>query len=618
MINKQNILKIALAGTLLTFSGCEQQPGTAVKPSHIIASDYFAKKDYKKAIEYYQKALNEKPNNQIFKTELTKSKTMYVQSELVKLNSSYSSTSDYSIQNLTSYINKIDTLESYANIEELISFKTVVTTELDNTNNKISSTKQEIDTLLKSKSVDKIDNKIVLLNSLDKSIKQSDYLKELNKKLLDISDYVQTEKLIAQTIDLIELMDLETAFSNIKDIETLNVKDKILVEKTKKVRALLTKKFLAKTQEYFDQHQLSDAYFELEKASYIKSTVKYTQVGKNVLDALYTKAKEFMDMGLIGSSYSLFTYINKINSNYKSVFVLQRDLKDKLIKNNILKLAVSEFVIPNMDKSSGTRFTASLTSQLFKQSLNDLKVIERNRLNIILDELKLRETGNLESLAQRGKIKGLNVFVFGDIIESAVEPQRVETKISKKVQIGTRKINNNQYMMYMMASDLDKDKWPKMPSQFLEEPEYQIISYNKGEIKKTANLIVSVRIVDIERGEIIAAKTIESQEITSDKYNEGVEFAGIMSDPENIASDKTLLNKLYKKMRIDISNFILEPFKNREIVLQEKTNLQMERREYKKAMESLMNSVIIHEIKNEPVDKSIYEKQNTIFKEMTK
>jgi len=46
MITKKNVLKLALAGTLLAFTGCEQPQLTAKKPSYMIASDYFEKKDY--------------------------------------------------------------------------------------------------------------------------------------------------------------------------------------------------------------------------------------------------------------------------------------------------------------------------------------------------------------------------------------------------------------------------------------------------------------------------------------------------------------------------------------------------------------------------------------------
>jgi curli biogenesis system outer membrane secretion channel CsgG len=360
------------------------------------------------------------------------------------------------------------------------------------------------------------------------------------------------------------------------------------------------------------------AYFSLLDAVKLKSSVKYTKIAKLVLEDLYVKAKEFKDMGLFGNSYATLTYIDKIDRNYKSLFVLKRDLKDSLLKDNVLKLAVAEFTMASNDKNSGTKFTAALTTELFKTSLKDLNIIERNRLNMILDELKLKDTGNLESLAQRGKIKGLNVFVFGDIMESSVETQRVETKISKKVQIDTRKINNNEYMMYMMASDMDKKKWKTVPEQFIKEPVYQILPYTKGKVTKTANLIVSVRIVDIEKGSIIAAKTIESQDVVSDNYNEGLdmEYSNIKSDAEVIPSDKTLLNKLYKQLSSQVAQFVLTPFKQREIDQLTKADLKIQRREYNKAMEHIVKSLIIYEIKNKNIPQNVYDKEDKMFMEI--
>jgi nitrogenase subunit NifH len=167
-----------------------------------------------------------------------------------------------------------------------------------------------------------------------------------------------------------------------------------------------------------------------------------------------------------------------------------------------------------------------------------------------------------------------------------------------------------------MASEEKRKQWKTPPQEYLKEPVYQIVTYTKGEIKKTANLIVSVRIVDIEKGEIIAAKTLESQKIVKDEYNEGVEFAGIVSNPERIDSDKTLLNKLQKQMIDNITQFILEPFKAREQDLVQKVDLMLERREYNKAMEDLVNSMIISEIKNKTISKEVYKKEDNIFKEM--
>ncbi|MBD3841830.1 MAG: hypothetical protein IE909_08090 [Campylobacterales bacterium] len=314
----------------------------------------------------------------------------------------------------------------------------------------------------------------------------------------------------------------------------------------------------------------------------------------------------------------MYDYIKMIDPNFKSVFVLQRDIKDKLIKRNLLQLAISEFVTPDLNRNSGTRFTASLTSELFKNSQNDLKVIERNRLKLILDELKLQETGNVDTLIQqRGKIKGIDIFVFGDIVESSIDPQRVETKVSKKVQIGTRKVSNPLFMLYLSKPQQERATM-KMPDQFIEEPEYQIISYTKGSIKKTANLIVSVRIVNIQKGEIIDAKTFEKQKVAEDNYNEGVDFAGIISDPESIVSDKVLMTDLQKESINEISQFILNSFKAREQKAIEKADLYIERREYAKAIEEVIDSMIISEIKQLPVSSELLSKRDQLFQNLVK
>lgn len=664
MINKKYVSSIILAGALVGFTGCGKQK-VQIPQSFNTGNSFFQKQNYEKAIEHYEMALKKMPTNKMIADKLAQAKAMYVKTQTADITTKFASTKIYSVQILNNFKNRLNKLTQYTtneNKKSVMDLLTKVSDEESKTTKIIDSLKTDIDesiftnalevTPAKLKELVKYDNDIVTTEYYKKALKKVDdyYIKQITDLLLaneaglafkkfqaykkvnlnpekvvflenEINKYNKINRLIDETYKYINLLRMDDAVNGMMELSKIEHESVKLKKKVQKLEKTLVRKLLNLAKESLDENLIADGYFYTLKASKIKNSVKFTTVGKSVLEELYKKAKEYTSLGLDGNAYALYLYIQKIDPGYKSTFVLHRDVKDKLIKRNILKLAVSEFVTPNLDRSSGSRFSASLTSQLFKDTqkeLKDINVIERNRLKAILDELKLRETGNLESLAQRGKIKGINVFVFGDIIESSVEPQRRESNEQTMVQIGTRKVNNNQFMLYMMASPQDKKKWKRIPKEFIEEPVNQLVSYKKGEIKKTANLMVSVRIVNIEKGEIIAAETIENQKIVSDKYNDGVALAGIKGDREEIPSDKTLIKNLHKEMLNKISDFVLKPFIQRESDKIQEGEMYVERREYNKAVESLVDAMMIAELKGLKIDKKINGKSDSLFREIIK
>ena len=654
MLSRKKISTLIVAGTIIGFSGCGQNQQPNFEET---ADSYLKKNDFLKAIQYYEKSLADNKDDKELLTKLEKAKLRYSTYKLTLIKNEFTS-KEHSLQLIDNLKQQMIQLQSFGNNALANSFLNELNEKRDEINGIISKHKEDIYSLKENKDYQIIIetlNKILVLdtefnnssfytthygeadnyyyneilkllntnalnpaaiklNIYNNSFKDNNKKEEL-KTLLD--EYASINNKLNTIKDEVKNEKLDSAMKNTLELVGININNKVLMKEVKKTSSYLAKAYLKKAQTSLDNNQIATAYFHLLNASKVKNSVSFLTVSKDILNKIYEKANMYKDMGLDGTAYALYSYVNDIDKNFKSTFIQKRDVKDILLKRNILKLAISEFVTPSLNRNAGTRFTASLTSNLFKNTTKDVQVIERNRLKHILDELKLQETGNIESLAQqRGKIKGINVFVFGDIVESSIDPQRVETKVSKKIQIGTRKITNPLFMIYFTKS---KDEQSGViPEQFIEEPEYQIISYVKGKITKTVNLVVSIRIVDIQKGEIISAKTFEKQNVVSDKYNEGVEFAGITSDPERIDSDKSILAKTMKEMIDEISDFTLKTFLDREKMSSKNTEYYLDRREYEKAMEEIINNITILEIKNLDKNDVAENTKDLIFKKLLK
>ncbi|MEA2018145.1 MAG: CsgG/HfaB family protein [Campylobacterota bacterium] len=644
-----------------TFIGCGNEPKLPDETIKEIES-LVSQNQYLKAIKQYEKILVTLPKNIEIQKKLKSTKELYVQTSLDSIKENYQRLLVHSIQEINKNIDMYKKLNPYltsktqANYDNLNKY---FNNERQIVKDKILLIDKELTNAINSNLYDDAMKYVVKIGKYDSRLLNSDKIRLVNNKLDQyyfkvITSFLDSDKLqsakeyytkylnygtnknqlkeLEQKIQQYSVIDnkikksyqlllesrVDEVFETIKVIYSYDIKNPILIKRLKQLNQKITKVYLNMSSDYLEAHNLFDAYATLVKVISLNKNVKHTKIAKKVLEELYKKAKIYADSRFSGNAYAIYTYIQKIDPNYKSVFVLHRELKDALIKSNILKIAASKFITPANEGSSGTRFTASLTSKLFKDKPKDLKVIERNRLQLILDELKLSETGNIESLAQRGKIKGLDAFIFGDVIESSVETQRRESSEQAMVTIGTRKINNSKFMMYMMSSDLDKKRWKELPKEFIEEPVTQLISYKKGKIKKTSNLIVSIRIVDIAKGDIIAAKTFEEKNTLEDKFNDGVQLANIVNDSEDILSDKTILNKLQEKMISNISAFILDQFKYREAIHLDKAEFYIQRREFDKAMEYIINAEIIESIKNESVSSVIKDKKYDLFKEIIK
>lgn len=149
------------------------------------------------------------------------------------------------------------------------------------------------------------------------------------------------------------------------------------------------------------------------------------------------------------------------------------------------------------DRDINSQITLGIINGLAQKSLPRIRVIEREQLNAIMSEIGLGATGIIDSatISKVGKIKGVDVLTFGEIMEHSYTPK-------KEYEVKEEKKNN-----------------PKRPEG---QRSYKV-SYNYYTEERKAYIKASVRLINAETAEIEWSDIIEVTASDRASWREGKE-----------------------------------------------------------------------------------------------
>jgi len=380
---------------------------------------------------------------------------------------------------------------------------------------------------------------------------------------------------------------------------------------------------IRKAKELMDQGWLLQAFEAYESAVRNindPNDFKLNSLLKDLTERAAYAAEQFKEQSRFGAAWFWYEQIRKIDPHFKDIFYLIQAMEDNIKQRVQKSIAVFDFNSPTDNKDAGVIVANNLITNLFKNASGDIKILERENLKSILEEMKLGQIGvvSANSAKEMGRVYGIDVAIMGSVLLYKVDSSVSQGVKSVRYQIGTKIEDNIQYLNWKARHPNPNEKQlAEAPPAKITIPEYTEKDYQVSNHKKVGFVQLSFRIVDVRTGENIQVRTIESKKTVEDETSAGLPEAKVQFDPLNIPTDTELLQKMTDEVVSELGREALRPLSNLEkTYFREGENL-IRRRDRLMAGENFINAIFderLKQIQGSPMTKQALENLDDIFR----
>lgn len=398
------------------------------------------------------------------------------------------------------------------------------------------------------------------------------------------------ESIVELGLPEIRMGDLTTKFKN-EELEILKKQARSDMKKKKFYRAYLS-------------------ILEGGREKDLKETIKEirTEGSKFYLE----RAKKFFEKGEVSRAYLEAVKGLELNEKLSGMFEIHRDSRDKVMEKMQKYIAIPAFGAPTSSPDLGPQFADALISYLFRILPYGISIVEREKIDLLIEEQKreFQEVGNMLNV---------NLIISGNVSLMNIDRQKSESKAITRAQVGQKMVPNPEYEMMIQAYGNKIHKQKNLPPQLIAAPEFENFEYMKGKVTMKGFASVSCRIFDTRKGGIIYAQEFNANYEESDEYQDAVDVAGVKGDPLELPTDTEFAEKLRTKIIQQIADVIQAQFAEREKAFLEEAEYFLARKEEDKAMDPLAQGFLYSvKAKVDPKDPNLKKLRDLILEHTEK
>jgi len=350
-------------------------------------------------------------------------------------------------------------------------------------------------------------------------------------------------------------------------------------------------------------------YPALKKAELVKSYTPsilgdpvYKEFVSKFCAKLMERADKYYEREMWGNALIWYQKVEQLNPNYPELFQKMLDVRDHINKRIKKSIAVFDFGSPSNNKDAGKIAANKLITYLHKNASGDIRIIERENLQSILREMQLGQTGlvDVKSAQTVGKMRGIDTFIMGDVLSFTSKTTDSPSTSQVKVLVDEEDVRNPEFSDWLiMHPKPTVEDMKTAPPRTMKKRNYQFISYRQGVAKISALIEVSYKLVDTSTGENIFNNTISGKMIKEDKYQDAVAAANIPHDPLELPTEVEVLDELTNEKISEMGQSVLKQFQSLEVeYFNQGEQQRLKRRNYDLAIERYTDAIFDEKTKS--------------------
>ena len=225
-----------------------------------------------------------------------------------------------------------------------------------------------------------------------------------------------------------------------------------------------------------------------------------------------------MEKGLYGVAWGYLQVIGELEAAGPALRRKERESHEEVLKHAVKRLSVAPFEDSHETGASyGDTLTAKLVQYLFENSGDDVRIIEREKLDAIKAELSLKGGGDEGLVA-------VDFLVEGNILEAKVDSSERRGKKITRVVVEKEIVPNPAWERWASATASQrKEQGLVQPAQrSLVQEKKEDVEIGITNHRKVGVFSVSYRMIDAESAKVLFADTQREKSEVEDTSSDGV------------------------------------------------------------------------------------------------
>ena len=340
----------------------------------------------------------------------------------------------------------------------------------------------------------------------------------------------------------------------------------------------------------------------------------FRELINNLCAKLFERGEKFGEKEMWGNALVWYQMAESLNPSYPGLFQRVIEVKDHINRRIKKSIAVFDFGSPSGNKDAGKIAANKLITYLHKNASGDLRIIERENLQSILREMQLGQTGLVDMKAAQtvGKMRGIDTFIMGDVLHFEARTTDSPSTSQVKVLVDEEDVRNPEFSDWLIMNPKPTPEDMKnAPPRTMKKRNYQFISYRQGSAKISALIEISYKLVDTSTGENVFTNTISGRLVKEDKYQDAVPAANIPHDPLELPTELEVLDELANAKITEMGQSVLKNYQSLEVEYFNQAQQLQRRRSIEQAIEKYIDAV--YDERSKGISTPITKKSNELI-----
>ena len=276
-----------------------------------------------------------------------------------------------------------------------------------------------------------------------------------------------------------------------------------------------------------------------------------------LLDKKYDKA---FKAGEFGVAWGILNVMTEFSPATPAIVQKLRMTRDEIQRRAVRGLTAYPFEDPKASPTKvGDAVSSKVVQHIFRTIPGDVRIVEREQLERILEECKRRGTCN--------DLDTADFIVQGTILDAKVETTEKTGSETRRVVTGNETVTNPDHVSWAQLPEKERKKTPE-PARTISRDVTEDVTIKITSARKVGIISVSYRVVEASSGRVLFTDSIQTKQEFQDEGREGVQlgnfkqetdFVELPPDIEILSGAAGLADNISEEIGIKLVDFLQDP-----------------------------------------------------------
>jgi len=309
---------------------------------------------------------------------------------------------------------------------------------------------------------------------------------------------------------------------------------------------------------------LADAYRRYQDAAILskllldrKANLPGVKTFLRQLDSKYEKAIAAEEYGIAWGYLNVMTEFGPTTPQIRQKL---RKTRDEISRRAVRGLTAYPFGDPKASSTKvGDAVSSKVVQYIFRTIPSDVRIVEREQLERILEECKRR--------ASCGDLDSADFIVQGSILDAKVETTEKSGSETRRVLTGQETVTNPDHTRWSQLREKERDKTSE-PSRTITRDVTEDVTIQVTSVRKVGIISVSYRVIEASSGRVLFTDSIQTKQEFKDEGRQGVQlgnfkqetdFVELPPDIEILSGADGLADKISEEIGVKLVDFLKNP-----------------------------------------------------------